>query len=414
MKRHFFVFVSSILLIANFCAAEEFPAFDLPDGFAGTAFVDKIKEDSLVTVSTKAELKSALRKGGLIYVNGMIDLSEGMLPEEGGLSTPALDAFVKKNSKFSTYQEYRDAYAAACKVGTEDTSKGPHSSLYDTMHSLNSAYGDIIRLSVKSNTALIGVGPNSGFSGGSVSVNGVSNVIIKNLNILDAYDPFPHHEENDGYNAQHDTVSVQDAKNVWIDHCTLADTKSLSHVLTSGMFDEKYQTYDGLCDITKNSNNVTVSYCKFMNHSKTMLIGSSDSEQIKASSRKVTLHHNYFYNCASRLPMVRLSTIHAYNNYFEADSSAFYANSYCLGVRYNSLINAENNYYGSGIKNSFAGNSKKFGTVYSAGEIDKSANGKKSGEFKTSDKPLFEVPYKYELLAAEKVPEFVKANAGTK
>ena len=387
-------------------------ASDLPDGFAGVGFKG-LKTDSSVTVSNKKDLLAAIKKGGVIYVDGMIDLSEGMLPEVGGGSNPALDAFIKKNSSFSTYSEYREAYAAACTLETEDSSKGPQSRYYETMHTLNTKYRDVIRLSVKSNTILIGLNENSGFSGGCLSVSGVSNVILRNLKIVDAYDPFPHHEKNDGYNAQHDAVSIENSKNIWVDHCTFADTKSLDHVLTGGKTDEKWQTYDGLCDITKSSDNVTVSYCKFMNHSKTMLIGSSDSEQISAKNRKVTLHHNYFYNCASRLPMVRLSWIHSYNNYFDADSSAPYGNSYALGVRYNSLINSENNYYGSGIKNSYAGHSSKYGTVYSSGEADNSKSGKKSSEFNESDEPLFEIPYKYEKIPAEQVPDFVKANAGT-
>ena len=410
--RIFLLFlIFTFFALPSFFAENIFSASDLPDGFAGVGFKG-LKTDSSVTVNNKKDLLSALKKGGVIYVDGMIDLSEGMLPGVGGGSTSALDTFVKKHSSFSSYIEYRDAYAAACTLETEDSSKGPKSSLYDTMHDMNIAYRDLIRLTVRSNTVLVGLGENSGFSGGCLSISGVSNVILRNLKIQDAYDPFPHHEKNDGYNAQHDAVSIESSKNVWVDHCTFEDTKDLIHVMTAGKIDEKWQTYDGLCDITKSSDNVTVSYCKFVNHSKTMLIGSSDSEQISAKNRKVTLHHNYFYNCASRLPMVRLSTIHSFNNYYEADSSARYGNSYGLGVRYNSLINAENNYYGSGIKNSYAGNSKKHGKVYSSGEIDNSKSGKKSGEFEAASEPLFEIPYKYEKIPAEQVPDFVKANAG--
>lgn len=416
MKKYIRIFLTvlafALFALSNLFAAGTISASDLPDGFAGEGF-KKISVASPVTVSTKKDLLSALKRGGVIFIDGMIDMSDGMLPGEGGGSSPALDEFVKNNSKFSSYIEYRDAYAAACSSSTEDSlNSSAKSSLYETMYSLNTAYKRVISVPVSSDTMIIGLGGESGFSGGTISISGVSNVILRNLLIKDAYDPFPHHEANDGYNAQHDGISVVDSKNVWIDHCTVMDTKDCISVKTGGKISEKWQTYDGLCDITKRSDNVTVSYCKFMNHSKTMLIGSSDSEKIDAKERHVTLHHNYFYNCASRLPMVRLTTIHVYNNYYDGDSKGLYKNSYALGVRYNSLIHAENNYYGAGISNSFAGSSKKPGTVYSVGEVDKSKNKKKTGEFKTAKEASFAIPYKYEAVTAEEVPEYVKSNSG--
>ena len=398
---------------AQFVRPASISARDLPDGFASVGFSSKMDVASSQTVSTKAELLSAARKGGVIYVNGMIDLSERMLPSEAGGSNATLDSFVKKHSKFASYKEYKDAYVASCTLATEDSSKGPQSSLYTTMHDMNIAYRNVITLTLKSNTVLIGLTNESGFFGGSVSINGVSNVILRNLVIRDAYDPFPHHEANDGYNAQHDAISIQNSKNVWIDHCTLADTKTVSHVLTAGKNDEKWQTYDGLCDITNGNDNVTVSYCKFMNHDKTMLIGSSDSESIKSENRHITLHHNYFYNCGQRLPMVRLTTVHTYNNFFEVDKTAPYKSNYALGVRYNALIQSENNYIAPATSYSISGASgSKQGTVYSVGDIDKSSNGRKSGQFKTSDSPLFSIPYAYSALSADEVPDYVKANAG--
>ena len=197
--RIFLLFlIFTFFALPSFFAENIFSAADLPDGFAGVGFKG-LKTDSSVTVNNKKDLLSALKKGGVIYVDGMIDLSEGMLPSVGGASTSALDAFVKKHSSFSSYTEYRDAYAAACTLETEESSKGPKSSLYDTMHDMNIAYRDLIRLTVRSNTVLVGLGENSGFSGGCLSISGVSNVILRNLKILDAYDPFPHHEKDDGY-----------------------------------------------------------------------------------------------------------------------------------------------------------------------------------------------------------------------
>ncbi len=410
------LFSASFLFVSAAFAEQVISASDLPDGFAGTAAIlEKINTKTPVTVSNKKDLLNAVKKGGLIFVDGMIDMSEGMMPKEAGGSSPALDSFVKSHSNFATYREYRDAYVAACSNETEDTSKGgsKQSKLYETMHGMNGVYGSIIRLILQSNTMIIGLTEESGFFGGSVSVKNVSNVILRNLTIRDAYDPFPHHEANDGYNAENDTIVVDGSKNVWIDHCTLGDTVAVSHVMTGGKFDEKWQTYDGLCDIKSTSDNVTVSYCKLMNHDKTMLIGASDSENMTPENRKVTLHHNYFYNCGQRLPMVRLTTVHTYNNFFEVDKTAPYKSKYALGVRFNALIQSENNFYGAGTSYSFDGASgSKQGTVYFVGDIDKSNNGKNAGKFKTSTSPLFKIPYKYEAIPADKVPDFVKANAG--
>ncbi|MBQ3671920.1 MAG: polysaccharide lyase family 1 protein [Treponema sp.] len=395
-----------------FTKPESISAKDLPDGFAAEGFSAKIDYGASRTVSTKAELLDAVKKGGVIYVNGMIDLSDGMLPGEPGGSTPALDAFVKQNSRFSTYDEFKKAYVAACSLTTNDQSKGPQSSLYSTLRELENAYYSAITLQLKSNTVLIGLTNESGFVGGMVSITNVSNVILRNLTILNAYDPFPHHESGDGYNADPDNVHIEIAKNVWVDHCTLGDTIGVSHVLTGGKDDEKWQTFDGVCDIKGASNNITVSYCKFMNHDKTMLIGASDSESISPEARRVTIHHNYFYNCGQRIPMVRLTTVHTYNNYIDMDKTATYKNNYALGVRYNALVQSENNYFGSGISYSYSGHTSKQGTVYVIGDLDKSSSGRKPGQVSFSKSALFTIPYAYATISAKEVPDYVKANAG--
>ena len=96
---------------------------------------------------------------------------------------------------------------------------------------------------------IIGLGTNSGLKGGSINISGVSNVAVRNLTIQDAYDPFPHHEKDDGFNAQLDCIVIQGTtSNIWIDHCTLKDTMYYKKVAISGG-SEKWQTYDGLCDI---------------------------------------------------------------------------------------------------------------------------------------------------------------------
>ena len=387
-------------------------ASDTPTGYASTSWATSDKKT--VTVSTKSDLVKYAKAGGyIIYVNGMIDMSEDYLPSEAGGTSDSLDSLVnsKTSGTYATYSAWKSAYAAACSTSTEDgdsksTSK---SSLYTTLWILNNAYKSIIQLNIVSNTIIIGLTAESGIKGGTLSISGVQNVVLRNLTIQDAYDPFPHHESGDGYNAQFDCITIQgdSTQNIWIDHCTFKDTMYLSYVSTGGSTSEKWQTYDGLLDIKGLGKYITVSYCKFMDHDKTSLIGSSDSEGDN-STRLITYHHNYFYNCGQRLPMVRNTTLHLYNNYYDA-SSPHYTQQYAVGVRKNCIIYAENNYFGSGIKYSFKNSD---GSLYSSGNSDNASSGCNST---VTGATLFSSAvkaYTYTADSASDVPSLVKANAG--
>ncbi|MBR4323691.1 pectinesterase family protein [Treponema sp.] len=379
---------------------------DKPVGFASVS-----KPSNTVTVSSRSDFINYAKKGGyIIYVNGMIDLSDGYLPSSAGGSTSKLDSLVKSNtsSKYSSYSSFVTAYAKGCSTSTDDkSSSSPASSLGKLLWACNSAYGNIIKVNIASNTWIVGKNSSSGLKGGSLNISSVSNVVLRNLNIQDAYDPFPHHEKNDGYNAQWDGVVIQgSSSNIWIDHCTFKDTMGYTTVKTGGSTSEKWQTYDGLCDIKGSVKNITISWNRFQDHDKTMLIGSSDSDGSN-STRTVTLHHNYFYNCGQRLPMVRNTRLHMFNNYYDA-SNPRYAQQYAVGVRANALIIAENNTFGSGIKYSFK---DTYGTLYASGNSDSSSGGNKSST--TSSKP-FSVSYSYSLDSASASKSSVSSNAGAK
>lgn len=150
--------------------------------------------------------------------------------------------------------------------------------------------------------------------------------------------------------------------------------------------------------------NITVSWCKFQEHDKTMLIGSSDSDGSN-STRTISLHHNYFYNCGQRLPMIRNSKLHMFNNVYDA-SSPKYAQQYAVGVRKNALIVAENNIFGSGIKYSFK---DSYGTLYSNGNADSSSGGCKSS---TSSSKPFTPGYSYTLDSTSTAKSNVTSRAG--
>ena len=353
---------------------------DTPVGYAslGTSYVTS---GTQTVVTTRSELLAAVKNGGIIVIDGMIDMSDGMMPTTAGGTTTKLDTFVNQTTSslnssdsstypqtFENYKAFIDAYANLCSSSTNDKDKSSTATtLSQTLWALNSAYGSEMKVTLKSNTTLIGKGENCGIKGGSIQINGLSNVQIRNLTIQDAYDPFPHHEAGDGFNAEWDCIVVQGtSQNIWIDHCTMEDT-IWAGTAANG---EKLQTYDGLCDMKNDSTNITVSNCLFKNHDKTMLIGSKDSDGDN-SKRFITLYGNYFYNCGQRLPMVRNTTLHVLNNYFDA-SNPHYSQSYAVGCRANSIIYAENNYFGSGIKYSFKDSD---GNLYSSGNKDNSKEG---------------------------------------
>lgn len=108
---------------------------------------------------------------------------------------------------------------------------------------------------------------------------------------------------------------------------------------------------DGSCDF-KRGQYYTMSYCYYENCHKTNLIGSSDS----SLQYNISFHHNIWYNCGSRIPLLRQANLHFYNNYVYCDiNNQEYVNadgetvkvglSYITSLRANCYMYAENNYY---------------------------------------------------------------------
>ncbi|CAE6532639.1 unnamed protein product [Rhizoctonia solani] len=158
--------------------------------------------------------------------------------------------------------------------------------------------GDGEVVDVGSKTTVLGVGSNSGLTGGGLRVKKASNVIIRNL--LLSKSPAPT-----------DLIQIQASTNVWVDHNTFSS--DLDH-------DKDY--YDGAFDVSHGSDFVTASWNVFTNHYKTSLVGHSDKNSAEDTGHlrvtyHVTYHHNYFLNVNSRLPSLRFGTGHIYNNYYK-------------------------------------------------------------------------------------------------
>src|SRR5690606_31690653 len=90
--------------------------------------------------------------------------------------------------------------------------------------------------------------------------------------------------------------------------------------------------------IKNNAQHVIVSWNHFKNSNRALLVGSNDGIDA-LPDRRVIIHHNFFENLTQRVPLFRGGHAHIYNNYFK--DIDFYA----VGVRFNSKLRIENNYY---------------------------------------------------------------------
>ncbi|KAB1223993.1 putative pectate lyase 4 [Morella rubra] len=140
-------------------------------------------------------------------------------------------------------------------------------------------------LSVSSYKTIDGRGQRIKLTGKGLRLKECEHVIICNL------------EFEGGRGPDVDAIQIKpNSKHIWIDRCSLRD------------YD------DGLIDITRESTDITVSRCHFVQHDKTMLIG-ADPSHIGDRCIRVTIHHCFFDGTRQRHPRVRFGKVHLYNNY---------------------------------------------------------------------------------------------------
>ncbi|HEU5470444.1 MAG TPA: family 16 glycoside hydrolase [Actinophytocola sp.] len=224
---------------------------------------------------------------------------------------------------------------------------------------------------VGSNKTIIGVGANSGFTGGGLTLEeGSSNVIIRNLNFRGS--------DDDGVNVE------EGAHHVWIDHNAISGTS------------------DGTIDIKRGADFITVSWNHTFGQTKDMLLGHDDDNGGQDRGHlRVTYHHNWYDGTAERHPRVRFGNpVHVYNNYV-ANADYGVASTVEAGV----LV--ENNYYENvvrplavGVFESPGGNLVHRGNVFVNSGAPESAG---------SVNPI---PYGYTLDPGANVKSLVLAGAG--
>jgi pectate lyase len=220
-------------------------------------------------------------------------------------------------------------------AGTVDMSEGkPYTSTAD-----QSARG-AIRL--KSNTTLIGDGASAGLVNGHIILSSVSQVIIRNLKIVNPCDVEPVWDPTDGstgnWNAAYDAIGISGSDHIWIDHNSFTDAPLTDNYAPIENGHVK-QCHDGAVDVSNASDYVTVSYNVFGEHDKNNLIGSSSSATSDEGKLRVTFSNNVFRDIQSRAPRVRFGQVHLFNNYYVGSkSAAVYKNSYSVGPGTNAKI----------------------------------------------------------------------------
>ncbi len=199
---------------------------------------------------------------------------------------------------------------------------------------------------VPSRTSVIGVGKHAAIVHGTLLLEEVDNVIIRNIRFSDAYDHFPVWDPKDNasgeWNSDYDNITLRGATHVWVDHCTFDDghrPDNQERVLLG----RPMQRHDGLLDITRQSNWVTVSWNHFRDHDKTTLVGSSDGQVLDEGKLKVTFHHNFYESVRERTPRVRYGQVHVYNNLFQGALDGAYPYAYSIGIGFKAAVRSDNN-----------------------------------------------------------------------
>ncbi len=256
-------------------------------------------------------MKKALLSGGFVVIflfclTSKAFAVDGWASENGGTTGGAggTTVTVSTAADFNLYTESDSPYIVQVS-GTID---------------LGSVGGGV---NIKSNKTIIGLNTSStiiGRLGFQRSAPYSSNIIIQGLNIT-----------NHNY-AEADGISVKDyVTNLFITKCTV------------------YDCGDGCIDITKASDFVTVSWCKFYysnpapadDHRFVNLLSASDTDTGDRGKLRITFHHNWWgSHCDQRMPRGRFGKVHVYNNYYGCSG-----NSYCIGVGVESQLRVENNYF---------------------------------------------------------------------
>jgi pectate lyase len=185
---------------------------------------------------------------------------------------------------------------ASAEGGTKGGQGGPTVTVSDTeafLKAIQSKQPLIVQVSgtihlarperIQSNKTLLGLGADATIIGGVRMVR-ANDIVIRNI----------------AFRGGPDAIDIEQSLHIWVDHCDLSACE------------------DGLLDIKRGSDFVTVSWNHFHHHHKTCLVGHSDKPDIRridAGHLRATYHHNFFDATGTRHPRVRYAEpVHVFNN----------------------------------------------------------------------------------------------------
>ena len=244
---------------------------------------------------------------------------------------------------------------------------------------------EMLRVKETYDLSILGMGDSAVIEGFGLNVYKSHNIIIQNIEFRDCPD---------------DAVNIDQTltHHIWVDHCTFSDSPAV---------DPSGNDHDGLVDVKHGAAYVTISWNHFYNHTKTCLLGHSDSNGAEDIGRlKVTYHHNWFDNTHSRHPRVRFGQAHVLNNYYDGSDGTML---YGVASTMDADVVVEANYFQSvlepthvGYADSGPGDLVEFDNIFlSSGTVET------GGE--SFDPSTY---YSYPADAAGDLPDLVTAFAG--
>ncbi|MET4323542.1 pectate lyase [Bradyrhizobium sp. JR4.1] len=180
-------------------------------------------------------------------------------------------------------------------------------------------------LEIGSNKTVIGVGPSATIKGKGLRLNGVSNIVIRNLTISDI---------NEGVIFAGDGIAIARADLVWIDHNRF---HNIGRQMIAGGFGPttnitiSWNDFDG--------SDTYSSYCNGEHYWNLLFLGGPQT---------ITIANNYFHQISGRAPHVdgAQAIVHLVNNYFHntnAQQSGGFFHALDAGPSVQALI--EGNYF---------------------------------------------------------------------
>jgi pectate lyase len=199
---------------------------------------------------------------------------------------------------FAAMQAAIDGYSGTGGLTLEYTGKFDFTSIKDPclLHTLPA---QTIQIKNKSEITISGA-PGSSANFGFHIAAAASNVILRNMTI----GLLPGGSDSDMISIE--GMSGGAPKNIWIDHNELFS----SLAVCAGAGDT---AFDGMLDIKKGGDLITVSYNYLHDHHKVSLNGYTDGDD---ALRRITFHHNWFEDVGSRVPLQRHGYTHVVNNVF--------------------------------------------------------------------------------------------------